>query len=119
MNFQITPFPASGKIALFSKHQEDVWRLNSPRSAADSFFQREVVSVLSTENGHFLLVLQGEELVTIRDVCRSEHCDFVGVYERHEMDAVLMEKESERHRPGERNLGFASVLFSAEIGASP
>lgn len=92
MNFQVTPFPLAGKVALFCPRTDDIWRIQSAQCDEQAFFQREVISVMSTDSGHFLLVLQGDELTTVREVCRTENCEFAGIYDRNEVPAAISQQ---------------------------
>jgi len=110
MNYLVTPFHRDDHVALFRSRRDEVWRTSPSRADEYAFLKREVVSVLSTECGHFLLVLQGEELITIRDVCRNENVEFLGTYPRHELEAVMADLRAEVEQPTTRRPVFSSVL---------
>lgn len=92
MNFQVTPFPSHDKVALFQPRLEDLLRLPADSQTPSVFQQHEVVAVMSTASGHFPLVLHGEELVTIRDVCRKNQCECAGIFDRQSVPAQIEER---------------------------
>ncbi|WP_437227825.1 hypothetical protein SH661x_000575 [Planctomicrobium sp. SH661] len=106
MQFQVSPFVLPGKVALFCPRFDDVWRKQAVRCEEEAFLQREVASVMSTDSGHFLLVLQGDELATIRDVCRIENCEFVGVFDRSDISSAITERLSHTQLPANRKSLF-------------
>jgi len=96
MNFQVTPFSLPDRVALFIPKVENVWRSQSGPYDKNSVLQRPVISVISSDCGHFLLVLHGDELVTIRDVCRLENCEFVGVFQANEVSEAIADQLAQR-----------------------
>ncbi|WP_437204597.1 hypothetical protein [Planctomicrobium sp. SH664] len=92
MNFQVTPFAGRDKLALFQPRIEDLWKLPQAALTENLFHHSEVVAILSTANGHFPLVLQGEELVTIRDVCRKSACECAGIFDRDQLSIQMRDR---------------------------
>jgi|GEM_PF-4600572 len=97
--FQMTPFPIRGKFALFHSYHSAQHR-ESPRAAdapgmVPEFFHREIVAIQSTAAGHFLMVLFGDELVSLREVQRQQNCDLIGIFEAGEISDQM---EQVRHQ---------------------
>jgi hypothetical protein len=89
MNFHVMPFAGPVRQALFRPRLEDI-REFAPHEVNESLFvPRDVMGVLSTQAGHFLLVLSGEELKTVRDVCKSEGWECLGVFAPQQIPSVI------------------------------
>lgn len=110
INFQVSPFPLSGKVALFRLRAGGVWKTQALQDQQESYVTREVVSVMSSDSGHFLLVLNGDELCTIREFCRIENCDFVEVVDQSRVPEAVEKQTSPQRQP--RSFFPVSILQS-------
>jgi|GEM_PF-5000676 hypothetical protein len=112
MNFQVTPFPLTGKVAIFRPSSCGIWKMQPSLNDPENYLIREVVSVMSTASGHFLLVLNGDELCTIREFSRVENCDFIGIVDQSRINEfIASQRPSVSERPSRTYLA-ESILQS-------
>lgn len=112
VNFQVTPFPLTGKVAVFRPSSCGIWKTQPSLNDPENYLIREVVSVMSTDSGHFLLVLNGDELCTIRELSRLENCDFVGIVDQSRINEfIASQRPSVSERPSRTYLA-ESILQS-------
>lgn len=112
INFQVTPFPLAGKVALFRLRAGGVWKTQASENQHENFMTREVVSVMSSDSGHFLMVLNGDELCTIREFSRIENCDFIEVVDQSRV-ADIIERQSSPQR--QTRTSFTESLLQSEF----